>query len=191
MAVKPKWYDLSHHDRYRRLNTVRRVWCRYHPHKQEDCRNRTVYLDGTWIDDVPSFYLSLGEAINGPNGYFGGDLDALSDCLCGSFGVLPPLTIRLRHFDAVRSALDGWAWCRFQAESFQEARAKGEDEAQLVDWGYLDDGSPADVARWTAVYEAALAGERFDCDEYGSYFDAICEVLGRGGAKLVTENEDV
>ncbi|MDQ0930590.1 hypothetical protein QFZ49_000497 [Streptomyces turgidiscabies] len=29
------------------------------------------------ITDVPSLYLALGEAINGPGGYFGGCLDAL------------------------------------------------------------------------------------------------------------------
>ncbi|WP_436502073.1 barstar family protein [Actinokineospora sp. HUAS TT18] len=28
----------------------------------------------------------MGQAINGPGGYFGRNLDALSDCLCGRFG---------------------------------------------------------------------------------------------------------
>jgi RNAse (barnase) inhibitor barstar len=147
-------------------------------------------LDGTWINDIPSFYLSLGEAINGPNGYFGAGLDALPDCLNGGFGVLPPLTIRLSHFDEVRNALDGRAWCRFRAEGFHEAVSNGETTEQLTDWGYFGDGSEADIARWTTLYEAALAGKPFGCDEFGSYFDAIVEVLEAGGAEIASENEE-
>ena len=60
----------------------------------------------------------------------------------------------------------------------------------LVDCGYFGDGSPADIARWTAKYEAALAGELFDCDELGSYFDAILEVLRETRAELIPENEE-
>lgn len=33
---------------------------------------------------------SIGEAINGPGGYFGWNLDALHDCLRGGFGALTP-----------------------------------------------------------------------------------------------------
>lgn len=190
-TTPPAWFSLSHHDRYRTLTIVRRRSSRRRRSAEnEDLRDRTVYLNGTWINDVPSFYLSLGEAINGPNGYFGACLDALSDCLCGGVGVLPPLTIRLSHFDEVRSALDARAWCRFCAEDFRRAIAKGADRDDLVDWGFFGDGSPADMARWTAKYEAALAGEPFACDEFGSYFDAILEVLERGGAQLVADNEE-
>lgn len=186
MKNQPEWYSLSHHDRYRKLTEVRQQWCQ-RLRDNEDIPGRTVHLDGAWIDDIPSFYLSLGEAINGPNGYFGACLDALDDCLNGGFGVLYPLTIRLSHFDRVRAALDGRAWCRFHAESFREVVADGETTEQLIDWGYLGDGSPEDIARWTARYDAALAGEPFDGDECGSYFDAILEILERGGAKLIPE----
>ncbi len=182
---QPVWYSLSHHDRYKRLNKVRRVWNRCHYGRHEDFGGRTVHLDGTWINDVPSFYLSLGEAVNGPNGYFGGSLDALSDCLCGRFGVLPPLTIRLSHFDEVRHAMHSLAWCRFRAEGFQEAVAGGERTEHLVDWGFLGDGSDADIARWTAKYEAVLAGKLLGDDEIGSYFDAILEVLEESRSALV------
>jgi RNAse (barnase) inhibitor barstar len=145
-----------------------------------------VNLDGTWINDIPSFYLALGKAINGLNGYIGGDLDALSDCLYGGFGVLPPLTVYLTRYEEVRKALDCRAWCRFHAESFQEAVRRGEKMEALVDWGYLGNGTPLDIERWTAKYEAALTGEPFDCDELGSYFDAILGVFERSGAKLVS-----
>lgn len=32
------------------------------------------------------FYCALGEAVNGPRGYFGSNLDALADCLSSSYG---------------------------------------------------------------------------------------------------------
>jgi RNAse (barnase) inhibitor barstar len=188
---QPEWFRLSHHDRYRKLQIVRRRWCRRRFRESEDRPGRTVCLDGTWITDVPSFYLSLGEAVNGPNGYFGACLDAFADCLTGGFGVWPPLTIRLSDYDRVRSALDGRVWCRFRAESFREAVDSGESTEQLADWGYFDDGDdPEDVARWTATYEAAFAGEPFDCGDYGSYFDAILEVVKRSKAELVPDDGD-
>ena len=180
----PKWHSLSHHGRYRRLQKVRRVWCRYsHSRVLEDRTGITIHLDGTWITDIPSFYLSLGEAIHGPNGYFGACLDALDDCLCGRFGILPPLTIRLSHFDDVRKALDGRAWCRFHAEVFDAT----ESEELLVQNGFLGDGSEADIAYWTALYEAALAGEPFEADDIRPYFDVLREILASRGVEMVTD----
>lgn len=38
-------------------------------------------LDGTGIATRDAFYCALGEAVNGPGGYFGSNLDALFDCL--------------------------------------------------------------------------------------------------------------
>lgn len=150
----------------------------------------TVTLDGTWIDDVPSFYLALGEAINGPNGYFGGCLNALADCLCGGFGVLPPLTIYLSHFEEVRHALDSRASCRWRAESFRVLRDSGESTEQLVEWGYFDDGSEAGITRWTGTYEAALAGEPLDPDEFFSYFDVLLDLFAEIGVAFIPWPEE-
>jgi RNAse (barnase) inhibitor barstar len=186
---KPKWYSFSHHDRFILLNNVKERWCKREYRKKDDLRNLIVHLNGSWINDVPSFYLTLGEAINGPNGYFGACLDALSDCLFGDFGVLPPLTIRLSHFVNVRNALDGRAWCRFRAEYYKSISDEGEDIEVLIDNGYLGDGSIGDISYWTAKYEAALAGESFAYDEFGSYFDTILDVLKERGAKLIPATE--
>jgi hypothetical protein len=186
---QPEWFSLSHHDRYRRLQTVREQWCRRPVRPDADVRGRVVFLDGAWIDDVPSFYLSLGEAMNGPEGYFGGGLYALSDCLCGGFGALPPLTIMLSHFDEVRNALDGRASGRFHAEHFRRLTADGETTASLVDAGYFGAGSTEEIARWTAVYEAALRDAPFEHELYGSYFAAIQDVLSESGARLVSATE--
>ncbi|MCE7548741.1 hypothetical protein LZG43_01875 [Streptomyces thermodiastaticus] len=35
----------------------------------------------------------MGEAVNGPGGYFGSHLDALVDCISSSFGEGPPVKI--------------------------------------------------------------------------------------------------
>ncbi|MDX3778403.1 barstar family protein [Streptomyces europaeiscabiei] len=43
-------------------------------------------LDGTQIRTLGDFWRVIGEAINGPGGYFGRNLDALADCLSGGFG---------------------------------------------------------------------------------------------------------
>jgi RNAse (barnase) inhibitor barstar len=43
-------------------------------------------LDGTQIRTLEDFWRVIGEAINGPGGYFGKNLDAFADCLSGGFG---------------------------------------------------------------------------------------------------------
>jgi hypothetical protein len=50
-------------------------------------------LDGRYVTDIEGFYCALGEAINGPGGYFGWNLDALDDCFCGGFGARPPFRL--------------------------------------------------------------------------------------------------
>ncbi|WP_405462833.1 barstar family protein [Streptomyces anulatus] len=41
----------------------------------------TAVVDSTAITTRDGFYCALGEAVNGPGGYFGSNLDALFDCL--------------------------------------------------------------------------------------------------------------
>ncbi|MBD0421731.1 barstar family protein [Streptomyces sp. TRM S81-3] len=53
-------------------------------------------LDGRHTTDEPGLYLALGEAVNGPGGYFGGCLAALDDCLSGTFGYTAPATLLWR-----------------------------------------------------------------------------------------------
>jgi RNAse (barnase) inhibitor barstar len=62
-------------------------------------------LAGSRVEDSLSFYCALGEAINGPGGYFGRGLDSLADCLSGGFGVTPPLTLAVIDHDHVKRAL--------------------------------------------------------------------------------------
>jgi RNAse (barnase) inhibitor barstar len=53
----------------------------------------TYDLDGRFVTDIEGFYCAIGEAINGPGGYFGWNLDALDDCLRGGFGAQPPFRL--------------------------------------------------------------------------------------------------
>ncbi|MCR6490585.1 barstar family protein [Amycolatopsis sp. OK19-0408] len=53
----------------------------------------TYRLDGTHLTDLMSYYCALGEAVNGPGGYFGWNLGAVEDCLRGGFGATRPFTL--------------------------------------------------------------------------------------------------
>ncbi|MET7397877.1 barstar family protein [Dactylosporangium sp. NPDC005572] len=53
----------------------------------------TYDLDGRFVTDVEGFYCAIGEAVNGPGGYFGWNLDALDDCFGGNFGARPPFRL--------------------------------------------------------------------------------------------------
>lgn len=65
-----------------------------HHQKVPDRPPGTEYhLDGTHITDVEGFYCAIGEAINGPGGYFGWGADALLDCLSGGGGAEAPFRL--------------------------------------------------------------------------------------------------
>lgn len=66
---------------------------------------RAYVLDGRHITDVPGLYLALGEAFNGPGGYFGANVDALADCLGGGFGHTGPTTLLWRDCAVAREHL--------------------------------------------------------------------------------------
>lgn len=66
---------------------------------------RVFVLDGQQVHDVDSFYCAIGEAVNGPGGYFGWNLDALNDCLRGGWGAAPPFTLEWQYAEVARSRL--------------------------------------------------------------------------------------
>ncbi len=47
----------------------------------------------------------IGEAVNGPGGYFGSNPMALSDCLSGGWGVDCPFTLVWENADIARARL--------------------------------------------------------------------------------------
>ena len=69
----------------------------------------TYDLDGRFITDIEGFYCAIGEAINGPGGYYGWNLDALSDCPRGGFGARTPFRLTWHNSSVARQHLvDGY-----------------------------------------------------------------------------------
>ncbi|MFF4562224.1 hypothetical protein [Streptomyces sp. NPDC001435] len=85
------------------LDLVRDTACR-RAHRDRPSGYR-YELDGRHITDVPALYLALGEAVNGPGGYFGGCPAAVDDCLRGTFGYTAPGALLWRHAATARKHL--------------------------------------------------------------------------------------
>ena len=157
----------SHDHRYSQLQTVRETWCR----AARDISDRsgvTVDLDGRDLIDIPSFFLALGCAVNGPDGYYGGCLDALSDCLTGGFGLVPPFTLRIRHANVARDALGHDAMLRWR----QSWIASVESDSSLTD---------ADRAAMGAPFPDLQP-------DVTPYFDSIISALTDGGVNVVLDS---
>ncbi|AWS45124.1 barstar family protein [Streptosporangium sp. 'caverna'] len=102
----------------------RRAWievvagCTFHRSRPpDDLPGATYELEGAPVIDETSFYLAIGEAINGPGGYFGWNLSALADCTSGGFGATTPFTLMWRHSDVAHSHLIE----RFEEENGQKS----------------------------------------------------------------------
>ena len=103
-TVKNLWADYQTELRMAWLDVVR---THYRPGRSADAPpGRTFDLDGRYITDYPGFDCAIGEAVNGPGGYFGGDLEALNDCLNGGFGATIPFTLAWRDSGVAAQHLD-------------------------------------------------------------------------------------
>ncbi|MEV7122057.1 barstar family protein [Kitasatospora griseola] len=87
------WHGLGPEDRRAWLSVA--LWSREYQRQGRPDRpsGQEFTLDGRHIVDRDSFYCTLGEAINGPGGYFGWNLDAVIDCLRGGWGATAPFTL--------------------------------------------------------------------------------------------------
>ncbi|RKT06300.1 barstar (barnase inhibitor) [Streptomyces sp. 3211.6] len=65
----------------------------------------TYHLDGRHVTDAEGFFCALGEAVNGPGGYFGRCLNGLSDALTGGFGATGPFTLVWHDHETARRCL--------------------------------------------------------------------------------------
>ena len=157
----------SHDRRYSQLQAVRESWCR-NAREVHDRSDVTIELDGREFVDIPSFFLALGRAVNGPDGYYGGCLDALSDCLTGGFGLVAPFTLQIHNADSARNSLGRDAlllWRESLAASVLSEPTM--DERDLADLGLPLSDLPADVT---------------------PYFDSIISVLTDGGVNVVLDS---
>ncbi len=64
-----------------------------------------IVLDGAVMPERASLYCALGEAVNGPRGYFGSNLDALEDCLSHNYAGVRPSRVLWRKFEASEELL--------------------------------------------------------------------------------------
>ncbi|KQO15406.1 barstar family protein [Paenibacillus sp. Leaf72] len=69
-------------------------------HNSQDQQNGKYYIDTANVTNSSDFFCALGEAINGPGGYYGYDIKSLEDCLCGGFGAAPPFVIYLLNVNS-------------------------------------------------------------------------------------------
>ncbi|MFF9126528.1 barstar family protein [Streptomyces sp. NPDC014889] len=99
------WHELAPEDRRAWLSVA--LWSREYQRKgrPDAPAGQLLTLDGRHIVDRDSFYCALGEAINGPGGYFGWNLDALNDCLRGGWGAATPFTLRWDSSAEARAGL--------------------------------------------------------------------------------------
>ncbi|WP_431040477.1 barstar family protein [Streptomyces sp. P1-3] len=97
------WAGLDTRQRGAWLDLVRERACRCA--RQDRPAGHAYEIDGRHITDVPGLYLALGEAVNGPGGYFGGCLAALDDCLRGTFGYTAPAILLWRDAATAREHL--------------------------------------------------------------------------------------
>lgn len=99
---KGSWFEFDYQEKIDWLHLVRR---------HAALRARVDVCQGVYtinckhITDKASFYIELGEAINGAGGYYGSCLDSLKDCLCGGFGAFPPFKLVWEGFAKLMECL--------------------------------------------------------------------------------------
>ncbi|MFD8531367.1 barstar family protein [Streptosporangium canum] len=104
-ASKNQWTEYRPEDREAWMSVVvGRIDTRF-PQRPDAPPGGTYHLDGSNVVDEMSFYCAIGEAINGPGGYFGWNLHALDDCFNGGFGATPPFTLIWHDFEVARTHL--------------------------------------------------------------------------------------
>lgn len=70
-------------------------------------RDRGLWHRWQGVGSLEDFWVVMGEAVSGPGGYFGRNLDAFNDCLRGGFGAPEDddYIIEWRHHEQSRAAL--------------------------------------------------------------------------------------
>jgi RNAse (barnase) inhibitor barstar len=79
-----EWTRYPMADRGSWLHVAQNSWFRSGRGARRYRFDEVCVIDGGEVLDGESFYCAIGEAVNGPGGYFGSNLDALADCLRGS-----------------------------------------------------------------------------------------------------------
>ncbi|MGW1515174.1 barstar family protein [Streptomyces sp. NPDC002287] len=105
--------------------TGRALWLEpalYHRRGPDRPCGGTYHLDGRHVTDYEGFFCALGEAVNGPGGYFGRCLNGVSDALGGGFGSDGPFTLVWHDHETARHCL-GVQPLTLRPDSFSELLA--------------------------------------------------------------------
>ncbi|MET9963765.1 barstar family protein [Streptomyces sp. NPDC006326] len=98
-----KRYPPSYHRSW--LHVTQVAWFTAHQSVFRASREDSRSVDGAMMFNKYSFYCALGEALNGPGGYFGSNLDALADCLSSVRASAPIRQLRWNNFSASLDSL--------------------------------------------------------------------------------------
>lgn len=113
------WRALSTAQRWRWLVAARNrhfKWLKRRGGWKDAAPGAIFSIDGSQITDLPSFFCALGEAINGPGGYFGLSVSSLEDCLFGAFGATLPFVLRIQSYDTCQRSLNATALMEWAQE---------------------------------------------------------------------------
>jgi RNAse (barnase) inhibitor barstar len=105
VVERDEWlaWPSDHHDAW--LHVVQNSWFTSGRRAARYGTDSVARLNGAHISKRASFYCALGEAVNGPGGYFGSNLDALADCLSADSGDAPPLRIAWVNIHAAQESV--------------------------------------------------------------------------------------
>jgi Barstar (barnase inhibitor) len=125
---------------------------------------RVIVVDGSLVDTLLGFYCAIGEAVNGPGGYFGNSMEAFDDCLFTGFGLEYPYTIVWRESQRSQRVLDAPALLKFLNDECSDD---------------LPSDRFAEGLTWREqTRRAARAGERTMFDEIADTIRSVPERLG-------------
>lgn len=88
------------------LHVVQKAWFSAGRRAGREERKSSYGVDGKNMASIAGFYCSLGEAVNGPGGYFGSNPSALDDCLRNSMVHGDRLELVWHNFDMSERVID-------------------------------------------------------------------------------------
>ncbi|MEG4145454.1 barstar family protein [Microcoleus sp. AT3-A2] len=133
---------------------------------------RVIVLDGSLFDTLLGFYCAIGEAVNGPGGYFGNSMMAFDDCLFRGFGLEYPYTIVWRESQRSQCVLDVLALLKYL------------DDECSCDWPF--ERFADDIGLREQRRREVLAGDQTMFDEIAETIRSVPDRNG-GSVTLVLE----
>ncbi|MEV7471865.1 barstar family protein [Streptomyces kronopolitis] len=96
-------YPVEFHESW--LHVVQTAWFTARRSTIRYGTDAIAHIDGSKTGTRSSFFCALGEAMNGPGGYFGSNLDALIDCLSSTRRAGQELRVAWDNFSSSREKL--------------------------------------------------------------------------------------